>query len=345
VSALKKGNFIAYSNLNMKRAPTWSEMAPFADTLRELLDKSNGKQVLQTSMVAGVVSLNEVDGLGLLPEKMEKGSYALRCMISQMANHKQKGRGVPRPARQAFETIFEKLAMNDDGDESEVDDEKPHEPKLQQLEDEESEVHCESMASSDQDLVSVASSQEMDAHMDNLFNSDDPELNMLLNPEPQTSGAKPLVPRCRFWTKTKCPEAATTTKCPEAVTKTKCPEAEPKQFGTFSAAELAALVGDEPPLDPRAFAKLNQNMKAERALAKSKARKPRQPNTAKKGEGENEPSGEKKSSKLKLEHSRSYHKEFKYCTKTLGLTPEAAKLRAQSAAKARTAELRAAGEV
>ena len=52
VVALRKGCFCEYGNLSMKKAPTWDKMQPYVDCLKDLLNASKGRQVLQSSMLA-----------------------------------------------------------------------------------------------------------------------------------------------------------------------------------------------------------------------------------------------------------------------------------------------------
>lgn len=51
--ALRKGGFVDYPALNMKLAPRWPDIIPYTKTLRQLLIASGGKQIRQSSMLAG----------------------------------------------------------------------------------------------------------------------------------------------------------------------------------------------------------------------------------------------------------------------------------------------------
>ena len=90
VKTLKGGKLVSYSEVNFKKAPRWGEMKPYLDTVNSLLTKSNGRNVKQTSMVEGAKAFKIKNDLKFTDEDLERASYALRAMISQLANHQNK---------------------------------------------------------------------------------------------------------------------------------------------------------------------------------------------------------------------------------------------------------------
>jgi hypothetical protein len=314
--AFKAKQFIPYENLNMKRAPSWGAMEPYVATLKAVLDASGGRQILQAAMMNGTVQFVKKEGLELSTELCERASYAIRCMISQMANHKQKERSVPRSWCKVFQSLMDRIILDlgddDDDDNSTINDIEPD------GEDKEMKIMAVRAAPDLDDVLSVASSWDQDTSA--LFCSSDPDLQALLEPEmaPATTPR-----RCRLTGKTTDPAVL--------------PPAS-RKLGSFASEEIAALMDTGEALDPAAFKLLNAEKKKETAEKSDHANRAKRARLASKtGDTKNKTAA--KSSFMKLEHSKTYHREFKYCTKNLGLSIDVAKQRARTAAKKRTEEI------
>ena len=106
-------------------------MLPYTKALQEILSASDVHRVTQASMQAGAEKWNE--SYNVEPQKLEKGIYTLRAMISQMANHKTKGRLVPRQFRGRIDALFAMVRRTDEhkaSDEEMVTDESNEEAEV-----------------------------------------------------------------------------------------------------------------------------------------------------------------------------------------------------------------------
>ena len=67
----------------------------------------------QASLLLAVQAYAAKHAPGITRDQLERGTYALRCMISQLANHKQRRRPVPKEWQPTFQTIAEKIQTSE----------------------------------------------------------------------------------------------------------------------------------------------------------------------------------------------------------------------------------------
>jgi hypothetical protein len=313
--SFRKDAFVKYDNLNFKRAPSWSAMVPYVGTLGALLTETNGLCIKQIAMLNGIQEFAK--DLDISEQNIEKASYSLCCMISQMANLKTRNRVVPRHWRQKFQSLFDKIQLPDPN-EDDASDACP-----MALEDDEAEA------------IEILSSQEVDM---NLFQSDDPELSALLAAGAPDAACEPHAPRPPPHKRIRPKRSDSSIPQPPAI-----------DIGSFQVGELAGMMAaqeSEDQLDPRAFATLNTNIKKQ-AKAKKQG-KVKEGNGETSGKGKSAKSGKEqksdevgaKSSKLKLAHSKAYHQTLCRCLKA-GMQRDEAKEQARTAAQHKVAELKA----
>ena len=309
-TALKKG-FVEYSSANFKLAPRWEEMKPYQDFLRALLTAADGRaRILHSSFFKGILAWAKKEGLEISDGVLESGCYKLRAMLSQMANHKSKGRGVPVRFRRFFQPLFNMIDCS----------QRPPEDEEVQI------VRQDAPAAPDIEVVS--STDDEPADHANLFVSTDPDLQKLLSEH-----------RPRLFKKTK---------------KDDClypyPPLVPKDFEGYSGIDLVDLLAvDQPVVDPKAFAKLNAKLKADRiekqkAAAAKKGKKNKSPmkgTPALKTTKTTKAKGEHNTSEAKRMHSKIYHAKMAACKKE-GKSKQVCKAEARAAAKVGMAEWRAA---
>ena len=108
------------------------------------------------------------------PQKLEKGIYKLRAMISQMANHKTKGRLVPKQFRCRIDALFAMVRRTDEHKASE---------EITGESDDEAEVL--EVPKVEEDVELIQSSQDVDK--DALFDTPDPALRALLRGDENSS--------------------------------------------------------------------------------------------------------------------------------------------------------------
>jgi hypothetical protein len=324
-ASLKKGKFCEYTNLNMKRTPDWSAMSPYIGTLNALFVASKGKNLLHSSMQKGIGEWNIANDMQISEQEQEKGGYSLRVMISQLSNHKRRGRQVPRVWRQKFQCLHDMILF--DGSDGEVDQEDQGPSGDESVPavhscggavgpcDDDVEFVDEEHPMND--IESVQSSEPIDDH--DLFHSKDPDLDALLQ-----NSVREV--RRRIAKKMAVPSILP-----------------PPAFGHFSMGDIEHLTSDDVPLNPNAFKLLNKaikaatNAKSDKGKEKPSKKPSKKKNDNKSEQKENE--NGKKSSLHKLEHSKAYHKELLHSTKVLGLSHSEAKERARAAAQTRIAEL------
>lgn len=102
--------FVPYGKLKPNRAPDWARVAPYVATLVELAMLTNGVTPTHTSLTKAVNKFfKNKNNKTLNEEEMEAGAYALRCMFSQIANHKRATRQVPREYWKTFAVLWDKV--------------------------------------------------------------------------------------------------------------------------------------------------------------------------------------------------------------------------------------------
>ena len=246
VSVITKNSFLEYPKMHMKLVPAWEKMVPFTECLSELLNQSGGRQVLHSSMMPAVVKFASDLELAFTNDKIEKGGYALRVMISQFRNMRTADREIPKRWQPKFQFLVDKMVY-DEGEDGEEGEES---------EEDENGVAIISVLIDDPNEVEVIQSSP-DVDEEALWYSSDPELQALLAQSSAGSGsAMPTKRRCTK--KTRDPERSA-----------------PALGSTFSVWELSALVGDDVDLDPKEFAALN---KAKKQLEAEKGKKPKPAN-------------------------------------------------------------------
>ena len=246
VSVIKKNSFLEYPKMHMKLVPAWEKMVPFTECLSELLNQSGGRQVLHSSMMPAVVKFASDLELAFTNDKIEKGGYALRVMISQLRNMRTADREIPKRWQPKFQFLVDKMVY-DEGEDGEEGEES---------EEDENGVAIISVLMDDPNEVEVIQSSP-DVDEEALWYSSDPELQALLAQSSAGSGsAMPTKRRCTK--KTRDQERSA-----------------PALGSTFSVWELSALVSDDVDLDPKEFAALN---KAKKQLEAEKGKKPKPAN-------------------------------------------------------------------
>ena len=245
VSVITKNSFLEYPKMHMKLVPAWEKMVPFTECPNELLNQSGGRQVLHSSMMPAVVKFASDLELAFTNDKIEKGGYALRVMISQVRNMRTADREIPKRWQPKFQFLVDKMVYDEgaDGEEGE------------ESEEDENGVAIISVLMDDPNEVEVIQSSP-DVDEEALWYSSDPELQALLAQSSAGSGsAMPTKRRC--------------------TKKTRDQERSAPALGSiFSVSELSALV-DDVDLDPKEFAALN---KAKKQLEAEKGKKPKPAN-------------------------------------------------------------------
>ena len=100
-TAIQKKLLVDYGPLKFKNALKWEMAKPYRHVIRKVLELTNGKNVHQLSLLS---LLKAWDGAGEYENTaLEHSSYAVRAMISQLANHKKKRRPVPREQKRFWQ--------------------------------------------------------------------------------------------------------------------------------------------------------------------------------------------------------------------------------------------------
>ena len=97
----------------MKLSPKWDEVRKFTRSINTLLDLTEGRNVKQLSAEEGVRQFCASDCLGVSKQNIEYSAYGLRCMVSQLMNHKRRSRRVPAAFAASFATTMDKLYVQD----------------------------------------------------------------------------------------------------------------------------------------------------------------------------------------------------------------------------------------
>eukprot|EP00959_Pyramimonas_sp_CCMP1952_P155587 3254742-Pyramimonas_sp.AAC.1 len=304
----KKGEFVPYTNSSFKVAPRWKEMEPYRDTLRALLGASGGERILHKSMFSGVLHWAKHEGIELDNAILEKGTYALRAMICQMANHKNHDppREVPTKFKKTLEPIFD-MVVSSKGTRDHGAGAWREEGSGQASDSDDDVVVVPCDRPSPEDVMSISDADSEARDMGRLFHTSDPDLQKLL----QDGSAET---KRRLTTKTHDPQRSMT-------------------VDGFSNEEVRMLTSASPeqPLDPKGFTKLNAKMKKDR-LAKNNSKGQKTVKGKKKPPMKAKVKANK-SSEANLVYSHHYHKVMRELKKS-GIDVEECKVRARQAGRA-----------
>ena len=86
-----KNVMIPYSCKNFKKSPRWAEINKIRDTIKTLINATDGKNILHVSMAAGVVAYSVKHMLNYDEAACDVAAYTCRAMIGQLLNHNKKG--------------------------------------------------------------------------------------------------------------------------------------------------------------------------------------------------------------------------------------------------------------
>jgi hypothetical protein len=319
--------FMPYEPIDFKRVPNWAAASKYRNIVDAVLNASQGSQATQLSLVACAKCIYIEREVDIPHEALEKGVYVVRAILSQLANMKRKGRTIPREWQSRFQTIYDKITLNDGGDDCNSDEEligvaviKPPCPQ-----------------------VDIASDSEDNG--DNVLKSDDPKLQQLLDggADSEDNGDN-VLQECGL------AEAF------ESSAAMKRPKPKPgamKRPASITSAELQSLAAASSQscerASPQAWIALTNEKKVNHVDAqadgkkgkKTKGKKTKGKNTKAKGKetkgkGEERDNNEKPTWQIlkKRLHSKAYHDEYNYCAKQLGLGDAECKLRSQTAGAA-----------
>jgi hypothetical protein len=308
---------------NFKLIPGWDEIAKYALCLSSIIGATGGFVCHQSALIKGVASFSADNGLGLSPNDIEECAYALRSMISQIANHKMHQKLVPRAHQAKFQHIYDKIIIPDvhtcdqeDNDDAAQDD---------AAQDDAAEDSDHAIASS---IEAVESSTDMESA--ELFHSNDPELNNLLQGTGTGTGA---------------PQVNGSPEGTVALQGTGAPQGKSaNNIGGIAINTLVELSADAStqPVSPAAWAALQAAKKKEAADTKApakegKGKKQKKPTTKKRpaaaitADIKAAPEKVSWNTYSKREHSRIWHGERAFQL-SIGLTKSDAAMKAADAA-------------
>lgn len=345
--------FMPYPFQSFKRAPDWAKLDKVKLAIRELLDQTGGINVYQTSMRDAMHAWLKQADFEVLVKDQDAACYSLRAMISQLSNHKQRDRDVPKHWQPKLSTLFAKVALpthtihikDPDPNTNAVDDD-----VLEGSDGDRDDDHAvHSLNSSPMQIESSDDDVDITEKGKAILASDNPELARLLDCSPDLEGDAPETPAKN------CPRRRISQKSPEPLSEPKAsaePEAATHRDGEFSYDQMSALAGGAAVVDtklsaqieigPKAWSSLTQKKKKDRLTSMKAMKKPSKAmKKSMKAKG--------KSSKvdgpitwscfLKREHSKAFHAERDFCRKS-GLSQAVCKQRASEVACKKTLELR-----
>jgi hypothetical protein len=330
--------FMPYEPIDFKRVPNWAAACKYRAIVDAVLNASQGSQVTQLSLVACAKCIFIEREVDIPHEALEKGVYVVRAVLSQLANMKRKGRTISREWQPRFQTIYDKITLNEGGgDECDTEDElvigvavvKPPCPQVDIIE-------------SDSEDVLKSNNPALQQLLDEGAD-DNPQLQQLLD------GAKSeesvIAEAFESSAAMKRPKPT-----PAAMKMPKPKPAAMKRPASITSAELQSLaVASQQACErasPAAWIALTKEKKLhlvdaqadnkkgkKKATKKRKGKKTKAKSKTTKGTGEEQDDNAKptwQTLKKRL-HSKAYHDEYNYCTKHLGLADDVSKLRAQTA--------------
>lgn len=106
---IRHGSIIQYNKHKFGRSPSWVEGKALVGCISKLFDHTDGKNTTQHCLSAGMITWNKIKDMKLSEEELLKGSYRIRAMVSQLRDHKKKGRKVPASFIPSFACIWHKI--------------------------------------------------------------------------------------------------------------------------------------------------------------------------------------------------------------------------------------------
>ena len=105
-------DIVKYSDHDFKHAPKYREMKPYVKCLDKLLKLTGGVRINQVCCRKGFEEWARNRELHFDSSACERAAYAIRAMISQMANQKRSGREVPRESRGSFTALQSSIQVS-----------------------------------------------------------------------------------------------------------------------------------------------------------------------------------------------------------------------------------------
>lgn len=113
ITARSKNVFAPYSDVNFKHVPKWGEAQQYVPCLARILQHSGGLRINQVSFFQGAKKFNEDRKLDINEKAIEEGSYRVRAILCQLANMKTKKRSPPRSWQKLFDPILAMITANE----------------------------------------------------------------------------------------------------------------------------------------------------------------------------------------------------------------------------------------
>ena len=358
---LKKGShkgIVNYTDLNFKHAPKWEKASPYRKCIDMLVVYGNGKNVNQKSFMEAAVEYNRDELLEVPDEDLEMSVYALRAIISQMLNHKQKSRSIPKAWVKHWSYIVEKLDVSgddvDDDDDDDDDDE----------DDAEGDDDCICLGDAQRPLCARVdlTDEDIRSKVGQVLNGVDDEFTRLLNSE-FNSDANAIPSKQNTSTSSASGSARALVEPQVGSRRPKTSSAKQAMAPTSASgpkldlSKIKALVGPQKVVvNQKAFAAVNKNIKAglvkpnKRITGKQQVdakKKPKSKKTMKAMKATKAMKAMKTPKGAKIDfktykknmHSVAWHREYDRQTKVLGREPEEAKKAAKKVAKTVTDRL------
>ena len=86
-----------------KNSPKWDLCKPYRHVIKTIFRLTGGRTVRHLSLRNALEMWSTSTGAGWDRETLDAAAYSLRCMMSQLVNHKRNSRKIPRPQQQFFQ--------------------------------------------------------------------------------------------------------------------------------------------------------------------------------------------------------------------------------------------------
>ena len=325
-------DFISYPSTNFKHSPKWQHCSKYKPAVAKLFEFSGGKNANQNYFSAAAKQYSLDHSLGLTPDAIEQGIYRFRTLVSQLINHKAKGRTIPKQWQRLWQTLYDSIDVETNA----VEDEDANADIL----------YVGPVETPEAVVIDLTSElAEDDLYYANILKSDDPVLQQLLSGE-QKGGREVAQQNSEAGNRRR----RRSSKQPEHPLS--------KTIGGMDTTTLQSLISEPANrVSPKAWATLNASLKKKTGKKGGRKKKggdkPKQKkvkntdaNKGKKTSKGNKPSDGEAVTKIsfttycKRKHSNAWHAKFKEAEAAGKPTATAQQLASEAARKV-TADLRA----